>query len=537
MIQTASGPGINRGMRAFRKVPVLVLLAIAAILAAAFVVAGCGGSSSGGSGGEPASLVPAKSLVYIEASLAPEAKVSEEINELTQKVFGIENVGDFVAEELEKLATEDNEKIDFGEEIEPWVGEKAGLFLKEIHGDSEFTGGGFAIETTNSGEAEEFLEKLADQGDEKAEEGEFEGDKYWVQPDDESVVGVIGDYLAYGETKAYFEEMVENAEGGESLAESEKFTKAMEAAPEDGVGRVYVDLGGSIQSVDAETKAFFSLIQIEPQNSTLVGTIIPGSEQVELDLTTDIGKGAVQSGDASKLLESLPATAVLGFATPDFGKSFSEGVHGFSETGVPGQFEPGELEAALEAIGINLESLGKNLGDAGGFVEGSSIDDIGGAMVIETANAAEAKQLIGGIGLVLRATGTEGVTATNGEITGFSVHTKKLGKQPLIVGSAGEEIVIAYGAKAAARALKSSTKTLGSTADFEAAKGALGSTPISVFIDGRPGLGLLEEALSPEEAEKLASARPYLEKIAYVAVGSEKKGQTTTAKVIVGLPK
>ncbi len=66
----------------------------------------------------------------------------------------------------------------------------------------------------------------------------------------------------------------------------------------------------------------------------------------------------MQSGDASKLLESLPATAVLGFATPDFGKSFAEGIHGFSETGVPGQFEPGELEAALEQIGINLESLG-----------------------------------------------------------------------------------------------------------------------------------------------------------------------------------
>jgi len=258
---------------------------------------------------------------------------------------------------------------------------------------------------------------------------------------------------------------------------------------------------------------------------------------VELDVTTDIGKGAVQSGDASKLLESMPATAVLGFATPAFGKSFGEGLHGFSEAGVPGQFEPGELEAALEQIGINVESLGENLGDAGGFVEGSGPGGIGGAMVIETSNASEAKQLIGGIGLVLQATGTEGVTATNGEISGFTVRSKQLGGQPLVVGSAGEKIVIAYGPKAAARALKSGTKTLGTTADFEAAKGALGSTPISLFIDGRPGLELLEEALSPEEAEKLASARPYLEKISYAAVGSEKTGQTTTAKVIVGLSK
>lgn len=521
-------------MRAFRKAPVLVLLAIAAVLVAALAVAGCGGSSSGGGGGEPASLAPQSTLVYIEANMSPEAKVSEEINELTSNVFGIEDLGDFIAEKLEQSGITEGEEFSVEEEVKPWLGEKVGLFLNELHGE-EFTGGGIALETTDSGEAEAFLEKFAEKG-KKAEEGEFEGNKYWLDAD-ESVVAVIGDYVVYGETKAYFEKMVEDSEGGESLSESEKFKTAMEAAPEEGLGRVYVDLGGSIQNVDSETKAFFSLIQIEPQNSTLVGTIIPGSEQVELDLTTDIGKGAVQSGDASKLLESLPATAVLGFATPDFGTSFSEGLHGFSETGVPGQFEPGELEAALETIGINRESLGKNLGDAGGFVEGSSVGNIGGAMVIETSNSAEAKELIGGLGLVLQATGTEGVTATNGEITGFSVRSKKLGHQPLIVGSAGEKIVIAYGPKAAARALKSSTKTLGTTADFEAAKGALGSTPISLFIDGRPGLELLEEALSPEEAEKLASARPYLEKISYAAVGSEKKGQTTTAKVIVGLSK
>jgi hypothetical protein len=525
-------------MRAPRKAPISVLLATLAVIVAALVVAGCGGSSSsGGGGGEPASLAPADSLVYIEANLAPEGKVSEQINELTSTVFGIDNVGEFAAQELEKLAAEDKEKIDFSEEIEPWLGEKAGLFLKELQGEN-FTGGGFAIEATDSGEAEEFVEKLAENevDGKKPEKGEFEGVNYWVQPEDQSVIGVIDGYLAYGEDKSTFEEMVKSSEG-EALSESEKFTKAMEAAPEEGVGRVYVDLGGSIQTISPETEAFFKLIQVEPQHSTLVGTVIPGNEQVELDVSTDIGKGTVQEGDASKLLESLPATAVLGFATPAFGKSFSEGIHGFSESGIPGQFEPGELEAALEQLGINLESLGQNLGDAGGFVEGTGIGNIGGAFVIETSDAAEAKQLIGGIGLVLQATGTKGVTATNGEITGFSIRTPKLGNRPLIVGSTGEKIIVAVGTKAAALALKSGTKTLGSTAEFEAAKSALGSTPISVFINGKPGLGLIEEALKPEEAEKFAMARPYLEKISYAAVGSEKKGQTTTAKVIIGLSK
>src|ERR1700753_4414363 len=97
-------------MRASRKTPVLVLLAVAAVLVAALAVAGCGVSSSGGGGGEPASLAPESSLVYVEANLAPEAKVSEQIDELTSTVFGIDNVGEFAAEEIEKLANEDKAK-------------------------------------------------------------------------------------------------------------------------------------------------------------------------------------------------------------------------------------------------------------------------------------------------------------------------------------------------------------------------------------------------------------------------------------------
>src|ERR1700761_1893645 len=115
-------------MRASRKTPALVLLSLLALLAAAIVVAGCGGGSSSGGGGEPASLAPKDSVVYIEADLAPESSVSDDIDELTSKVFGIEDLGEFAAEELEKAASENNEKVNFEEEVEPWLGENVGLF-------------------------------------------------------------------------------------------------------------------------------------------------------------------------------------------------------------------------------------------------------------------------------------------------------------------------------------------------------------------------------------------------------------------------
>jgi hypothetical protein len=523
-------------MRARLKVRALVLIAV---LATAIVVVGCGGGSGSG-GGEPASLAPSKAPVYLEASLAPEATASEELDELAQNVLGIENVGEFITEEIEGAALGEGNKFDFEEEVEPWLGEKAGMYLKGYDGN-EFAGYGVAIETTNAGEAEEFLETREASSEEADEEGEFEGDRYWVDAEDESVFGVIGEFVAFGETKADFEEMVETSEGGEGLDESSRFTEAIEAAGTDGIGSVYVDIGGLIEEakgvIPAETESFFDLVGIEPRNATAVATVVPHSEQVEIDFSTDLGKAGASVGDASKLLESLPATAVLGFASSEFGKSFGEGIDQLSEQGIPGQLEPGELKPALETVGINLDSIAASIGDVGGFVEGSSAGSLGGALVIETNDATEAKNTVANVGLLLRAAGTKGVTTIGGKVSGFSVHSADLGPKPLIVGASGEKIVIAYGPKASAQALRSQAKTLGSTADFEAAKGALGSTPINAFIDGGPGLKLVEAMLSPEEQAEIAAAKPFLQKITYAAIGSESKGDTTTAKMIVGLQK
>jgi hypothetical protein len=518
--------------------PKLLLLPILAVLGVALLVAGCGGGSGGG-GGEPADVMPKTAPVYLEADLAPDGETSEALNEVAQTVLGIDNVGEFVAEELENAALGEGEKLNFEEEIEPWLGEKAGLYLAGYDGD-DFHGVGMAVETTDSGEAEEFIEERVEKNDNGTKTGEFEGHKYYVEPDDESVLGMIGDYISFGETKGDFEAMVEAFEG-EGLNESPKFKEAMDKAPDEGIGNVYVDIGGLIEetkgALPPEAEAFFDLIQIEPQKATAVATVIPRSEQLEIDVSSNLGKAIAGTGDASAALEALPATAVLGFASSEFGQSFSEGLEAFSEKGVPGQIEPGELGAAFEAMGINVKTLGESFGDLAGFVEGSSEGSLGGAVVVEAKDADEARNMVANIGLLLRATKTPGVTAINGEVSGFSVRVPDLGPKPLVVGAAGEKIVIAYGPQAAAQALRAQTKTLGTTAGYEAGKSALGSTPMSAFVDGGPMLKLVETLLSPEEQAKIADAKPYLQKVDYLAIGSEAEGDTTTSKVIIGLTK
>lgn len=517
--------------------PKLLFVSIAALLAAAFVVAGCGGGSTGG-GGEPAGVMPKKSPVFLEANLQPDGKTDEAVNEVANTVFGIDDVGEFIAEELEKAALGEGEKLDFEGEVEPWLGEKVGLYLSGYDGN-DFHDVGAALETTDTGEAEEFIEGQIKKNDNGTESGEFEGHKFYVEPD-EVVLGMIGDYLSFAQTKGDFEEMVEAFEG-EGLNESPKFKEAMDGAPDEGIGHVYVDIGGLIEetngTVPPEAEAFFDLIQVEPKKATAVATVIPHSEQVEIDLSSNLDQGLTGTGDATAALEALPASAVLGFASPEFGKSFAEGVESIDEAGVPGDFEPGQLGAAFEVMGIDLKSLSQSLGDLAGFVEGTSESNLGGAVVISAEDADAAKSMVSDIGLVLRESETEGMTPLEGDITGFSVRVPELGPTPLIVGAAGEKIVIAYGPKAAAQALRSQATTLGTTPGFEAAKGTLGSTPMSAYVSGGPMLRLVETLLSPEEQAEIAGAKPYLEKIDYLAAGSEAEGGTTTTKLIIGLAK
>lgn len=518
------------------KTPRLASLVLT-IAALALLVAGCGSSGSSGSGSDPATLAPPSSPLYVEAAVRPEGELQTNVDALASKIAGVDDLGGLIVEELEDSASDSDEELDFEKEIAPWLGEKGGLSFQSYDGD-DFHGYGMAVQTTDTEATQSFIDKQVAESDEPADEGSYEGVDFTVEADDGTTVGVIGDFIAIGEDEKAFKAMVD-AEGGEALADQESFTSATDGAPDGSLADVYVDIGALIDqsgdTVDPEAQKFLDSAGIDPEEATAVASLIPGSDQIEIDLSTDLGGENPPNGDASGLLGSLPGSAVAAVASPEFGDRIEEAIDQIDAEGIPGEIPPNKFKSTLKEGGIDVEEIASSLGDLSVFLTGNSKSSLGGAVVLTTSGSKEATNTVANIGLLLRATQTPGVTAINGKASGFSIRGEDLGPKPIVVVAEGERIAIGYGLAAAQQGLAAgSGQTLADNQTYKDAVSALGGTPITGFADGAAALRLAE-ALVPAGEEDFEEAKPYLAKIDFVALGAGSEGNQVTAKLIAGL--
>jgi hypothetical protein len=331
-----------------------------------------------------------------------------------------------------------------------------------------------------------------------------------------------------------------DASGGDSLADEEAFDSAISDVPEGSAADVYVDVGALIEEsgneIDPETQTFLDSVGIEPREATAVASLIPGSDQIEIDLSTNLSGDNPPSGDASELLGSLPATSIAAFASADFGERFNEGIDQIDEQGIPGEVPPNQLKKTLKKAGVDLEAIASSIGDVGAYATGNSERSLGGALVLSTENAAQAQNTVSNIGLFLRSTGAPGITRLSKGASGFSIRSPELGRQPVVVAAKGDRIAIGYGLAPTLASFEESGQTLADSAAYKEAVSALGGTPITAFVDGPAALKLASAIVPPGE-EEFQEAKQYLSKIDYAALGSEASDGLATAKLIVGVGK
>jgi hypothetical protein len=517
----------------------LVLMVGAAAAALGLFLSACGGSD--GSGSDPAALAPPGVPLYIEATVRPEGEMKANVDGLAQAIAGVDDLGGLIVTELEGEAEDSGEELDFEKEVAPWLGEKAGISFRQFDGE-DFHRYGIAVQATDPDAAQAYVDKQAEQGSDQVENGSYEGVAYTIESDDGTTAGVIGEFLAIAEGEATFKAMVD-ADGGESLAGDDRFGETFDAAADGSFADAYVDIGGLIDQsgdgIDPEAKQFLDSAGIDPSEATAVASLIPGTDRIEIELSSDLGGENPPSGDASSLLGALPADSVAAIAVPGFGDRFGEALDQIDANGIPGEIPPGKFKSGLKEAGIDVEKIAASVGNLGVFAEGSSERDLAGAAVLETSNAEEARNTVANVGLLLRSAGTAGVTALSGNLSGFSVRDREeLGDQPLVVAARGERIAIAYGLPAAARALaEESRSTLADSPKYKEAVAALGSTPITGFATGPEALDVASSLVDDEDREEFEEARPYLAKISYLAIGSTSSGDLATARLIAGIEK
>lgn len=515
----------------------LVLPVLLAALVALFAV-GCGGGDDDGGSADLASIAPAGTPLYLDFVVRPKGETKTNIETLAKEIAGIDDLGGLIIEELEESAADENEEVDFEKEVEPWLGER-GAYIYPEFGEGGSDVFALAVETTDSAAAEEFLDKQAEQADEEVTDESFEGVDFRVDEDGDTT-GVVEGLLVLAEEEAAFKKVV-TASQEESLADESNYSEAVSGIPDDSAASVFVDISGLIQvaeaegEIDQEAKTLFENAGIDLKDATAVASLVPGSDQIEIDVSSNAIEENVPSGDASELLGSLPANSFAAFAAPEFGKRFNEGIDQIDEQGIPSEgIEPGELKKGLKQAGIDLESIAGSIGDVAAFAQGSSENNLGGALVMTTEDATQAKNTVSNIGLFLRSANVPGLTVIKEKVSGFSISDPELGPQPVVVAAKGARIAIGYGLAPTLAAFEEPGQTLADSPAYKKAVSALAETPITAYVAGPAALKLASSLVPPGE-EEFEAAEPYLQKIDYVAVGSEASGDLVTAKLIVGL--
>ncbi len=168
--------------------------------------------------------MPADAPIYAQVTLRPKGKLKSDVEALATTVSGFEDPVGRLIEDLEESANEEptlsGKRISFEQDIDPWLGETAGIFAT---GFSEDPGAGI-VQMTDPEAAQQFIDDTKQQGDEEAT---YKGTDYGL--DDGTAYGVLGDFLC--RRRAGLQAVVDVSEGEDSLGDQSEFTDALDQAP------------------------------------------------------------------------------------------------------------------------------------------------------------------------------------------------------------------------------------------------------------------------------------------------------------------
>ncbi len=518
----------------------LLRLTVLAVLAlAAVALAACGGGGDSDEiydlGPDPATMVPADTPFYMKALIRPEGEMSSDLDSVLNKLLVTDDAGSKIQEAIDDGLADSGKDLTYDEDISPWLGARAGLFINGYNAKSHEAEGAAVIAVTDADAAQSFVDKVEPDG----KTTDHNGVSITTDRKDDSSVAGDGDFLIAGTTDGVIASI--DAKDSDTFADVDGSTTGLDQVPDDSIFSLYVDPTKVVDLIKASGEIpADQLKQIEDQLAQMGDGPIDAWGTVT-DSSIGFGASAPAPDDApdpTDLVSTFPADSWLAFAASDVGDQIASSIAQFKAG-----FEAGLQDAApnvaantdpigmfQDATGLNLEQDLAWIGDAGGFVEGTSIFGLGGGLVVTTDDQGAAEDAVA---KVQQAIGkSRDLKVTPSQDGGFDIQAQgaPLGAE---VAVEDDKVVVAAGADTVDDVL-SPSETLGDSDTFQAAEDDLGDdlTP-SFFVNFAPILDLIDS--TGQSDPEIESARPYLNALDFLIGGSKVDGDRSIAGFTLGV--
>jgi Protein of unknown function (DUF3352) len=522
------------------------------LLVAGFGVAACGGDDDSAGGEGPAAVAPADTAIYVEAAVRPEEEDAEAIEAIAARFLGDdEELGDAIITVInDSFAEETGGELTYEEDVEPWLGQRAGVFITDPVDLEEGTSVPVAVEVTDEDAAREFIDSGFATSDEPERQAEYAGVSFIVGSD-ESALGVFEGFLVAAPSEERMRELIDVATGeADSLAGSEGFAyEAGDLAGDEAIGFARLD---PRELVDFAVAADPAPEVTTDQVNEIAGSIgldfvraitlalAATPDTARLDATVPIVAGSYPESGSTELLGSLPADALLAGTCLACVDSVAEIFQlGIAEAAAEdGLSEEEALRRIEDQTGLDLEALRGALGGVAYFAGGRTPAELDGAVVIEVEDEAAVSDGLESLTLLAQGIlsaqpggAIQELPPLPGDPTGFTVRAPEF-PVPIHVALTGDRLVVALGDNAAEQAIDPD-ETLASSGTLEDAESTLGGADFdpNALLDLDRVFDLARTFAGPDP--DFREAEPYLDPFKRLVGGARVDGDELVSSIVV----
>ncbi|MFZ2114738.1 MAG: DUF3352 domain-containing protein [Solirubrobacteraceae bacterium] len=542
-----------------------IALALMSLLGAS-VLAGCGSS---GSSGDPTSLVPVSAPLYANVAVKPSGGASGDASTAAKDLTHLAEPYGSLAQ---ALLSSDGSHVEFKRDIEPWVGQSAGIFITSLDtsklpesgssaqalleggltsaasslGAGTFGASGaqgaIVFETSDVGKARSFLEGRAHE--QQAHTTSYRGVTYQVSAGGEAE-GIVKDFAVIG-SESGLKEAIDTSLGGSPITSASGYVKP----PSDAIASAYAQ-------PEALLKAIHGSGGLAGQGVSLLGELFADSQTASLSVTPTSNTISIQgeihsSNDSAPLfgqegakqLGELPGGSWLAAGVGNVGANLPRALallHGVASFGTSTIFSSlggPSIEKLFDAIDSPNAKLQQDFagwaGSGGMFVSGTGLFNLQAALVISSNDPSASRAAVGQLASLMKSAGAI-VSNTSIAGTDAAVSVKLQGFPAVIYIADGDgKFVLGLGESSVQGALSPSS-TLSTSPSYASATSALGGgIEPSLIVEFPTLLGFLE-GIGLTQSPGVSSLVPYFKSLGTLTAGATSQGGVQHFRVVVGL--